>query len=291
MTFAKTYTMSPNPIPPISWDDYSNTATQEFKNLLDSKAEERVLQEFLEQNPCFIPGAYGTQSKSGHAPMHWCLFTQPRLPGLASKVPDFMWISKNSDYINPVLIEIESPKKLYFNKNDSLSADFNQAMTQILDWRAWFDDPANVQIFQREYRIDDRFQFNKRKVSPLFVLIYGRTQETENSQTRANRKSQLSREDITVMSYDRLAASHDQSYFFCGRACADGFDVVEFPEYLCLSPCFAEALYLFRGQAEAIEKNQRIQPERKRFLVERLDYWNEWVRSGAQGIRNTGDKE
>ena len=291
MDFSQTYEMSANPIAPISWRDYCTSATQRYKTLLDQSSDESDLQKFFERNPCFVPGAHGIFSSSGHPAMHRCLFTQPRLPGLATKVPDFMWIAKNSDYILPVLIEIESPRKMYFNKDNSLTADFNQAKTQILDWKAWFEDPVNVQSFQRDYKIDTDLRFNMRKVKPLFLLIYGRSNETEKSQERANRKAQSSHENIMVMSFDRLAASHDQTTYLCGRVRSGGFEVTEFPEYLMLSPGLAQAMHRFHGQTEAVERNQDIQPDRKAFLLERLEYWNRWVQGGARGIQSLGDME
>ena len=86
--------MSDRKIPAVSWDDYSRYIIKSDKELLSTNPTEETMQAFFEKNPSFIPGAYGLQTKSGHAPMHSCLFSQPRLTGLSSKIPDFMWIAK-----------------------------------------------------------------------------------------------------------------------------------------------------------------------------------------------------
>lgn len=287
----QTYQMSTNPVTPVDWEMYEKNSLTIFKDLLDKCSPEIELQKYFEQNPCYVPGAYGLQTKSGHAPMHSCLFTQPRLPGLAAKIPDFMWIAKNSDYIHPILIEIEAPEKNFFNQDHSISAIFTQAKTQIMDWKSWFEDPVNIQVFQREYRINDRFQFNQRKIKPYFVLIYGRSTEMESVQIRADRKAQFSDDTTTVMSYDRLCPSYDQKHYFTGQAKADGFYVKQFPEYLKLSPELASDIHIFKEKRESVLSNQHIPIARKTFLLERLEYWETWVVQGPSGVMSTGDSE
>ncbi len=284
MSLNVTYSLAEKNIPPITWDDYCIYASNQYEKLLDSNPTEKLMQEFFEQNPCFIPGAYGSQTKSGHAPLHHCLFTQPKLPGISSKIPDFMWIAKNSDTIRPILIEIEAPTKKYFNKDHSISQKFFQAQTQISDWKSWFSIPSNLEIFKREYNIDDTFQYNKRKIEPYYVLIYGRSHETSNSQIRADRKSQLSNHNTLVMTYDRITPSNDQSHYFCGKLTSKGFYMHEFPEYLYLTPYLAEDMHKFKNKKESITKNTRISKLRKKFLIDRIDYWNEWVKANKQGL-------
>ena len=123
------------------------------------------------------------------------------------------------------------------------------------------------------------------------MLIYGRTEETKNSQSRANRKAALAYEVEKIMTYDRLMPSHDQSFYFCGKITSQKYLMISFPEYLQLSPGFAEDVYGFDGKIEAIQNNDKISEERKKFLIERINYWMPWVETGAKEIIRLTDEE
>jgi phage-related protein len=49
---SQTYEMHPNPIPPISWDEYAKQAYNEYQNLLKNHSnDESVFQRFFESHP------------------------------------------------------------------------------------------------------------------------------------------------------------------------------------------------------------------------------------------------
>jgi hypothetical protein len=63
----------------------------------------------------FSPGEGGDRSVGGHhGAFPNAVISKPELPGLRRPVPDFMWITKVSGLVYPVMIEIETPAKKWF---------------------------------------------------------------------------------------------------------------------------------------------------------------------------------
>src|SRR5262245_29843168 len=110
MTLSPTYVLEIGPSAQ-SIEDYAASTEKQFHQLLDANPSEQDVQSFLEWNPTLVPGARTPGSPSGHSPLHNALITQPKLPGLRSKLPDFMWIAFHSLAWFPTLIEIEQPNK------------------------------------------------------------------------------------------------------------------------------------------------------------------------------------
>src|SRR6478672_8579833 len=93
-----TYEIETNPPSAMDWEKYKSNLMVRWKDLLDSEASniEKNIQQFLEENPCLIPGPFGITFSSGHFPFPSAVITQPFLKGLATKIPDFMWIASDS---------------------------------------------------------------------------------------------------------------------------------------------------------------------------------------------------
>src|SRR5262245_28800701 len=101
--------LDPSRPPPIPWPDYVEWIQPRWDALLAGDPHEREIQEFLERNPAYVPGAnrYGSGHHSPHAD---ALFAQPNLKGIRrDRRPDFMWIGATSGSVTPVLIEITRP--------------------------------------------------------------------------------------------------------------------------------------------------------------------------------------
>ncbi|NWL32084.1 hypothetical protein DM791_04075 [Paenarthrobacter nitroguajacolicus] len=157
------------------------TATAE-SNLSPGQAEwqqvkqadtELVPQKFLEKHPALLPGAWGDIGPGGHhGPLYSTVFRQPPLRGLDAKlVPDFMWITRSTVNVSPICIEIERPTKKWFTDAGQQTAELTQALNQLLEWRGWFSDPKNQEIFAEVYL---KGKFRERALTPQFVLVYGR---------------------------------------------------------------------------------------------------------------------
>jgi Domain of unknown function (DUF4263) len=172
--------MLPNAPSPWTWDEYSSWLKTKWAELLctgDSSKEEPYLK-FLEQHPCLIPGGEGSGDSFGghHGGWNDTVISQPPLPGITKRIPDFMWLTKNSEDIIPVLIEIEAPGKAWFNKNEQRSAKLTQAQDQLAEWRLQLDNAASRQLLGEMYDFPRGWTLTYNLV-PRVLLIYGRSEE------------------------------------------------------------------------------------------------------------------
>lgn len=178
-----------------------------WTSLLNSEEsqEERVLQEFLERHPWFLPGAHSLDSNSGHQPWPGAVITQPPLPDLSTKKPDFMWIAMDSVRLYPILIEIETPwKHWWYQGKIAIHSDLTTALSQVTQWKRWFSDGTNHAKFYRHYRIERDLQ--DLTLAPRYVVIHGRRREANRSPaTIASRGAIPHDADTHLMSFDRLA--------------------------------------------------------------------------------------
>ena len=161
----------------MEWDQYTTIINEEYEELLKNKSnDETVFQEFFEKNPCMLPGAFGFFGESGHAPINNALITQPKLIGANTKIPDFLWIASDSCTVYPIFIEIEKPSKKWFTKKGQPSADFTQAQNQLTDWKVWFSNTTNRNLFFDFYNVDTNYLKDK-SIEEYYVLIYGSRDE------------------------------------------------------------------------------------------------------------------
>ncbi len=87
------------------------------------------------------------------------LFRLPELRGQGRSFrPDFMWVTRSSSLITPILIEIEKPTKKWFKKDGRPTERFTQAHDQLNDWRGWFAHPENQTIFRNQYLFHERYE-------------------------------------------------------------------------------------------------------------------------------------
>lgn len=288
----KTYELASGP-PPFEYEVYAVDANQKYKSLLSSeKTTEKDMQLFFENNSCFLPGYFPPRFSGGHCPIFNFLISQPRLSGLKQRIPDFMWFATHSAAWMPTLIEIESPHKTLFNKSQFQTAEFTQAANQLIQWKTWFNHPANVILFQKEYGIPDQIT-RFRKISPHYILIYGRRTEFENDENLSNLRSEIPRgNDEELVSFDRLEAHNISCSAITVKAVGNGkFKACGIMPTFRLGPNFAENLSILEDLEAVIELDSRIPTDRKRFLLDRLPYWKEWGQKSDRGIINGSDYE
>jgi hypothetical protein len=287
----KTYEVQQGPAPPQA-SDYVTSCGNGWAKLLASDTTEQAVQSFLEDNPILLPGAWTPGTKSGHYPLHCAAISQPLLPGLKSKRPDFMWVSTHSLMWYPTLIEIENPSKRIFNSKGVPRAEFTQARHQLAEWRTWFSRPENVQQFTHSYGIPD-YMTSGRQMKLHMILVYGRRSEFENSpELSAQRASLLGGDDQELMSFDRLQPDRELAEAITIRAKGSGkYDAISVPPLFILRPGLADRLLSIDGIESAISKTPLISEERRKFLISRVPYWREWARNGPRGIINSADIE
>src|SRR3954464_479610 len=144
--------------PPANGGCNAQRVMAEYRRLLASDPDESTMQGFLEKHPPLVLGAF--PGMVGHGPFPPALIRQPPLRGLGIRLPDFMWITRYTGAVIPVLIEIEAPGKSWISgeKPPRPSADLSHALAQLREWREWFDSPANRQVFLDCYRIPEAWR-------------------------------------------------------------------------------------------------------------------------------------
>jgi hypothetical protein len=288
MTLLRTYQLAEGPAPE-EFDRYAERATAEYQHLLASNPMEGKVQEFFEENPCFVPGA---TSPGSHGPLHDALISQPILPGLRSRRPDFLWITKHSAKWFPMLIEIERPDKKVFRQDGVPTAEFTEARHQIAQWRAWFGAPENVQKFVAEYGVPDHY-LRFCSMEPRYILIVGRRSEFSDDPEKSKLRSALMpAPDEELISYDRIVAARDRRDAITVRPKGTGrYEVRRVMPTMKLDAMLAGRLTLFDNLQECIRVDDRIPAGRRQFMLTRIPYWVEWARQGRRGIVGGDDGE
>lgn len=289
MTLAKTYQMVPEaPPPPMDGDTYKATVEQEWAQLLATDPSEKAVQLFLEQHPVLVPGAFGVLGlSSGHAPFPGALISQPKLYGFQGRVPDFLWIAKNSTHLHPIFIEIERPGKKVFKANEEPTWQFTQARHQLAQWRQWIKVPNNQEAFFRAYKLD---RFRDLAFEPHYVLIYGRRKEFADNANLLKMMGSLMAPDETLMSYDRLSYEPKSAQLLSARHTTRGYQVRHIPPTYWLGPGMFYYETRLLGRSAAVDRNHLISAPRKAFLKSRIPYWEAWEKLPS-GITSYADRE
>jgi hypothetical protein len=203
-----------------------------------------------------------------------------------------MWIATHSQTWYPTLIEIGRPDKALFTKKGSPTAEFTQARHQLAQWGSWLNTAENLQKFAVDCGIPDIYTRYK-TLQPHFVLTYGRRRDVED---RPDLSKQLSGllpgPDDEVMSYDQLLPDADLSQSITVKATAPGqYKALHVLPTLTLSPLLADRLLSITAMEDAIADCWQMPPERREFLVSRLEYWREWARKKGSRTARLNDFE
>ena len=285
----KTYELKPGP-PPMSWSEYSEISREEWANILDGSQppSEKTVSEFLSRNPSFVPGARSLNLPSGHAPVHGALFVEPSLSGTFLRRPDFMWISNDSLTVDVVLIEIEEPGKRMFNGRGEISSKFTQGFNQLKQWESWFSKPSNQQVFSDTW-LPTRYQ--NRVLRQSYVYIFGRRAEYENDDYRRNLRATWASQGIELISFDRLAPDQNCQDYITVRGRVYNNRALHVPPTLRLGPFTSRLHKDVSGVADAAKKCSYMTPQRRAFVLERLEYWTAWAKQEQVGLIGYGDFE
>jgi hypothetical protein len=278
----------------MTWEEYERLILAEWTALLSGNPapSEPEMQAFFERYPSMVPGAFCLLgNESGHYPWLCGLISQAPLPSYDRRIPDFMWISLSSDSEEPVLIEIEAPDKRWFTASGNQTVHLTKALTQIAEWKAWFDIPHNVQAFKAFYGLDREAGMGRR-FRPAYLLIYGRRAEATAKRTLTQKRGHLHPDDVVVMTYDRLRPNANAGQLICMKVDGAGtFKALSVPATLKWRPGLAEVRAQIAGLEAAIDANPHISSKRKQFLIRRLPYWSEWANKRPRGWINSIDEE
>ena len=203
-----------------------------------------------------------------------------------------MWIATHSQTWYPTLIEIARPDKALFTKKGSPTAEFRQARHQLAQWGSWLNTAANLQKFVVDYGIQDIYTRYK-TLQPHFVLICGRRREVEDRPDLSKQLSDLlPGPDEELVSYDRLSPDLELSRAITVKPTAPGrYEALHVLPTLTLSPLLADRLLSVTAMEDAIADCWQMPPERREFLVSRLEYWREWARKEGSRTARLNDFE
>lgn len=267
---------------PMAWEPYSAAVFNEWQELLASDPEESGVHAFLELHPAMIPGGSGDIGPGGHHGSDFsAVFTKPRLKGQGRDFePDFMWVTRSTGLITPVLIEIEEPSKRWFRKDGRPTSEFTEAHDQLNDWRSWFKMDANKALFRSTFLIEGEL-FLDRPIEPQFVLIYGRQSEFElggghedPAGLRRKRDGQRAR-DESFMTFDSLRPRYDHRNSVTVRMTATGPEAVAFSPVYGTSPKAGHLARNVRRLPDALVASVMMTEERRKYLARRFEYWHQ----------------
>lgn len=284
---------------PMGWIHYTDAVLSEWHALLGQDPEEPAVQSFLEHHPSMIPGGSGDVGPGGHHGSDFsAVFGRPMLKGAGRDFsPDFMWVTRSSGLITPILIEIEKPFKRWFQKNGRPTAEFRDAHDQLNDWRAWFGIDENRAIFRGEFLLaGDKYE--NRPLEPYFVLIYGREAEFEHGgghtnpdHLRGKRDTQRAQNEV-FRTFDSLRPRYDHSNSLTVAQTAQG------PRAIALSPVYGtstssgETALRIANLPDALQSSVMMTQERRDYLTARFEHWRQVElaarKDGRMRIRQLG---
>ncbi len=276
---------------PIEWEKYCEEILKDYQKLLNNhQNNESAFQKFFEENPSFIPGAFEIFGcSSGHYPFMHGIISQPEIGTIFRRKPDFVWLAQDSLTFAPVFIEIEKPSKKMFNMDQTTTADFNQALTQIKQWEYLLSDSKNREVLYDYF--DLPLDIRKKKFSPQFLLIYGRRDEYKDDELLTGVRATYKTNFIDIMSYDRLKPDYEYQQFVSYKISNHKYKVINIPATYRYKPTCAEILSKMYNFNDKIELMKYTSEERKLFLKNRYQYWYDFGKLEQKGLMNTQDFE
>jgi hypothetical protein len=247
-------------------EGYRSLLAAAWRRLLDSPAsrDEALVHAFLERHPSLLPGSFSVDGTSGHAPYPDALISKPKLPGLSTREPDFMWIATDSGSCYPILIEIETPhKRWFYGRRAEIHSDLTHAQGQLAEWRAWFRNGHNRDAFLDYYDVSQ--DLRHLTMTPRFVLIHGRRSDYQHDPARQAKRAELAREDERLMSFDRLSPDRNAISFACVKKSEHGYRAQSVPPTFAIFSASDDHL-LISGWDEALDNCPDMTAARREYL-------------------------
>lgn len=266
-------------VTPPSWDRYARQVDERWRSLLDedSARNELALQRFLEAHPCLLPYTVaftpsGTPDYGHHGTIHSGVFAQPRLPGSKTLRPDFMRITRDSQWTYATLFELKWAGMELFRGGARFRDAFDAAREQLNSYAAALE-VNGWREFRDAYRLPS--YVDHRDLHIRLVLLAGRQSEVYQHPERRDRRR---RESLVVRSVDSLtpaAEARDEMTLVVRRGKIVATSVQPTMRF---GPGNADALAIVSEVDEAIGSQPAISARRKEFLLERLPYWRSFDR-------------
>ena len=107
------------------------------------------------------------------------------------------------------------PKQKDVYKIRTANGEFNQALNQIDERRGLLNDSDVIRNFYKGFSIPSELQ--SKIFKPKFILIYGRRNEYDNNDYLRRIRSQKQRDNVVIMSFNRLHAMSGYQQFTCSE--------------------------------------------------------------------------
>ena len=283
--FQRVARLDRNPARPMAlpWQQYSDLALAAWHSLLAQQPEENEVQRFLELHPSMIPGGSGDVGPGGHHGSDMgAVFREPDLTGRGRRFePDFIWVTRSSGLVTPILIEIEKPSKRWFRGDGRPSGDFKDARDQLNDWRSWFARDGNETIFREKFLFLDG-KYEDRPLEPQYVLIYGRESEFQfggghtNPRALRYKRDQQRGANESFMTFDALRPRYDHRNSMTLTMTACGPAIHAFSPVYGTSPSIGAGAVVLGDPSEALERSVMMSDERRAYLAQRWTHWQEY---------------
>jgi hypothetical protein len=188
-----------------------------------------------------------------------------------------MWVRQDTAAIRPICIEIESPRKTWFNRGSRTpTADLTQAIDQLTEWKVWFSSPENQLIFAKTYAPDH----SHRPVEPQFVLVYGRDSEFraatsvhENPGYMRQKRDHMPRSREHYFTYDQLVPEQEGADYATLTLQADRWDLHSLPPTFSTGSLIMELAEVIDNPSIALSQTVLMSAERQAYIIERWAYW------------------
>jgi Domain of unknown function (DUF4263) len=284
----------------LAWEQYSDRVLSEWYLLLSKEPEEAEVQRFLELHPSMIPGGSGDIGPGGHHGSDMgAVFRRPDLIGAGRAFqPDFMWVTRSTSLVTPILVEIEKPSKRWFRRDGRPTSEFTEAHDQLNGWRSWFARDGNNALFRERFLFLGE-KYEDRPLEPQYVLIYGRESEFGIGGGHANprglryKRDQQRGMNESFMTFDALRPRFDHSNSMTLTMTARGPEIHAFSPVYGTSTGVGEGALLLGDPHDALYRSVMISDERRAYLAKRWSHWQQRERQRNAGpgrayVRQTG---
>jgi hypothetical protein len=127
-----------------------------------------------------------------------------------------------------------------------------------------------------------------RKLSPRYVLVYGRSSNCTGIPRRQQKRAELERQDERLLSFDRLTPAKRSVLYSCVRKKQDGYKVVSVPP--CLTIINSGEIYTdSAGWDLALDRCPDMADRRREYLKEQFSLLMEnpgaYVTTHPSGMR------
>ncbi|MER6826555.1 Shedu anti-phage system protein SduA domain-containing protein [Streptosporangium sp. NPDC000563] len=273
----------------VPWDLYETWLMSKWTELIDSDPDEPDVQAFLERHPSLLPAAADDVGRGHHGACWDAVITQPRLKGLGrDRIPDFMWVRRDTSTVHIICIEIEAPRKQWFTESGWATAELNQALDQILDWKLWFSNPENMLSFRHAYI---PAELGYRRIEVQYILVYGRDAEFRIGRSRHKRPDVLrAKRDLIprasefLYTFDQLRPAKDAKYVSSISGMRGDFSMRGVPPTIGTGEATKTLAAEISNIESAISMTPLISDRRRAYLIQRWQYWRDEALRSENGM-------